>query len=283
MNRSGWKRAVLLLAVALVVAGSLFPFLWAAASSLKPRGELFATPIAYWPGGENWSRVTLQSYVAIFEGRDFGRNILNSAVVCALVVLVSQAVGALGGYALGRMRFRGRRMILHAVLGMTMFPQISILGALFVMVRSAGIFNTWWALVTTYLTFTLPFTIWAVTSFVKRLPDEIEEAALVDGATPLQVFTRIVVPLLAPVLVTTGLLTFIAAWNEFLFALTFTIDDSSRTIPPAIAFFSGATRHEVPWGEILAASVVVTLPLAVLVVVFQRRIVSGLAAGALKG
>jgi len=269
--------------VFLLVVWSLFPLVWAASTSLKPREELFATPVAYLPGGSNWSRITFQSYRDVFAERPFARNILNSAVVSALTVSASLAIGALAGYGLGRFRFRGRGVLFYSVLGMTMFPQISILGALFVMVRSAGLFNTYFGLVVPYLTFTLPFAVWMIARFVRRLPVELEEAAFVDGATPFGAFRHVVVPLLAPALVTTGLLTFIAAWNEFLFALTFTVDDSARTVPPAIVFFSGASRHEVPWGEIMAASVIVSLPLVLLALVAERRIVEGLAAGATKG
>lgn len=271
------------LVVLIILVYTVFPFYWAVASSLKPREELFATPISYLPGGENWSFVNWRTYVTVFTAQPFARNIFNSTIVSLGTVLLSLAIGAFAAYALGRLKFRGKSVVLYSVLAMTMFPQIAILGALFVMVRGLDLYNSWWALILTYLTFTLPFTVWVLNNFMKTLPGELEQAALVDGATPFQTFYMVLLPLAAPGLVTTGLLAFIAAWNEFLFALTFTINDEARTIPPAIAFFSGSTQYEVPWGEIMAASVIVTIPLIVLVLIFQRRIVEGLTAGAVKG
>lgn len=264
--------------VLLLVFYTMFPFYWAVVSSLKPRNELFSTPVQYLP-----SKLNTETYVNVFTTRPFARNLLNSTVVAGGAVLLSLSIGSLAAYALGRFRFRGRNMVLYLVLAMTMFPQIAILGALFLFVRALGLYNTWSGLMITYLTFTLPFTVWVLTSFFRELPSELEQAALVDGATPLQTFWRILLPLSSPALVTTGLLAFISAWNEFLFALTFTLDDSARTVPVAIAYFSGATRYEIPWGEIMAASVIVTVPLIILVLIFQRKIVEGLTAGAVKG
>lgn len=276
-------RVLFWLIVLIILVYTVFPFYWAIASSLKPQDELFATPVSFLPGGENWSSINWRTYITVFEAQPFARNIINSTIVSVGVVLLSLVIGAFAGYALGRLRFRGKGVVLYSVLAMTMFPQIAILGALFVMVRTLGIYNSWWALILTYLTFTLPFTVWVLNNFMKTLPAELEQAAQVDGATPFQTFYMVLLPLAAPGLVTTGLLAFISAWNEFLFALTFTINDKARTIPPAIAFFSGATEYEVPWGEIMAASVIVTIPLIVLVLIFQRRIVEGLTAGAVKG
>lgn len=264
--------------VLLLLFWTLFPFYWTVVSSLKPRHELFTTPVRYWPSTLNW-----QNYITVFTARPFGRNLFNSAMVSLFTVGVSLMIGALASYALGRIPFRGRQAVLYAVLAMTMFPQIAILGALFLLVRALGLYNTWWGLVLTYLTFTLPFTVWVLTSFFRAMPRELEEAAFVDGATPLQTLRWVLVPLAAPAMVTTGLLAFIQAWNEFLFALTFTVNDQARTVPVAIAYFSGATQYEIPWGEIMAASVIVTLPLILLVLIFQRRIVEGLTAGAVKG
>jgi len=158
-----------------------------------------------------------------------------------------------------------------------------ILGGMFTLIRTLGIYNTWWGLILSYMIFTLPFTIWILTSFVREIPAEIEEAAVVDGAGPLRMMWSVLLPVMAPGLVTAGLLAFIQAWNEFLFALTFTVDNQSRTVPVAIALFSGATTHELPWAQIMAASVIVTIPLLVLVLVFQNRIIAGLTAGAVKG
>jgi trehalose/maltose transport system permease protein len=274
-----WAGRIMFWVVLLIVAFyAIFPFYWAVVSSLKPRHELFATPVAYWPTRLNW-----ETYRAVFTARPFARNILNSGVVAVGTVAASLGIGSLAAYALGRLPFRGKNAVLYAVLSMTMFPQISILGGLFLLIRLARLYNNWWGLILSYLTFTLPFTVWVLTAFFRDLPAELEQAALVDGATPLQTFRMILLPLAAPALVTTGLLAFITAWNEFVFALTFTIDDTARTVPVAIAYFSGATQYELPWGEIMAASVIVTLPLIILVLIFQKRIVEGLTAGAVKG
>lgn len=272
------SRVLFWLVIALLIFYTVFPFYWAVVSSLKPKGELFSTPVRYWP-----SYLNLATYQTVFGARNFGRALLNSAIVSISTVLLSVAIGSFAGYALGRLHFRGRRFMLYLILAMTLFPAISILGALFVTVRALGIFNTWWALILTYMTFTLPFTVWVMTSFFRSLPRELEQAALVDGCTPFQTFYLILLPLAAPGLLTTGLLGFIAAWNEFLFALTFTLDIKARTVPVIIALFGGASGYEVPWGEIMAASVIVTVPLVVLVFIFQRRIVEGLTAGAVKG
>jgi len=193
-------------------------------------------------------------------------------------------VGSFAAYALGRLQFRGRTLMLYAVLAMTMFPQISILSGVFSIVNQLGLFGSQAALIATYPLITLPFTVWTLTSFFRGLPGELEQAGLVDGANAFQTFYMILLPLTAPALVTTGLLAFIAAWNEYLFALTFTfINQSARTVTVAIALFTGQVSRQEPIAEIMAASVVVTIPLIILVLIFQRRIVEGLTAGAVKG
>ena len=185
---------------------------------------------------------------------------------------------------MGRIRFRGKSLILYTILGMSMFPSIAILGSLYQIIVNIGLFNTYLALIISYLTFTLPFTLWVLTNFFKSMPAELEEAAIVDGATTMQTFRLVLLPLAAPGMVTTGLLAFISAWNEYLFALTFTNSTfSSRTVIVAIANFSGKSEHDLPWANIMAASVTVTIPLIILVLFFQRRILAGLTAGAVKG
>jgi trehalose/maltose transport system permease protein len=198
-------------------------------------------------------------------------------------VVLALAIGSIAAYALGRLKFRGRSWILYLILSMTMFPAIAILGSLYQMIRTVHAFNTLQALVFAYMTFSLPFTVWVLTNFFRAMPGELEEASLVDGSTPFQSFYKILLPLAAPGMVTTGLLAFIAAWNEFLFAQTYTITPNRQTVPVAIANFSGASEHELPWGSIMAASVTVTVPLIILVLIFQRKIISGLTAGAVKG
>jgi trehalose/maltose transport system permease protein len=164
-----------------------------------------------------------------------------------------------------------------------MFPHIAVLSGLFELIRGLGIYNTLFGLILANLILTLPFTVWVLTTFMAGLPRELEEAAIMDGATPWDMLWRIFLPLIGPAAVTTGLLAFVLAWNEFLFALTFTLSDEMRTVPVAIALMSGTTAYELPWGSIMAASVVVTVPVILLVLVFQRRIVSGITAGAVKG
>jgi trehalose/maltose transport system permease protein len=259
-----------------ILVYTIFPFYWAIVSSLKTGSALFDTNFVP-------TAPAFQNYVAIFKEQPFGRNILNSLFVAVSTVVVSLALSVAAAYALGRVRFRGRAPLLFTVLGVSMFPQIAVLSGMFELIRSLGLYNNLLSLTLSYMIFTLPFTVWVLTTFMRELPKELEEAAYVDGAKPLQLVVKVFLPLLGPALVTTGLLAFIAAWNEFLFALTFTLSSEMRTVPVAIALISGASTHELPWGNIMAASVVVTVPLIVLVLIFQRRIVSGLTAGAVKG
>lgn len=272
-------RAGFYLLVGAILLFTLFPLGWAFLSSIKPDAELFATPVRYWP-----EHPTLDNYRLVLESGDFQRALLNSAVVSLSVTALSLAVGSLAAYSLGRFRFRGRSLVQAIVLAMTMFPQIAVLGALFQMVNLLGLYNELPALVVTYLLFTLPLTVWVMTGFMRSVPVEVEEAAYVDGATPLQVFTKIMLPLAVPGMVTTGLLAFIAAWNELLFALSFTQTPDKRTVTYAIQAFSSTTSgaFEIPWGAMMAASVVVTVPLIALALAFQGRILAGLTAGAVK-
>jgi trehalose/maltose transport system permease protein len=269
-------RAAFFLLVLVIVAYTVFPFYWAIVSSLKGGSALFE--VEAWPAAPQWS-----NYAAVFQEQPFWRNILNSVIVAGAVVAVSLFLGVTASYALGRVQFRGRTTLLLVILGVSMFPQVAVLSGLFELIRALGLYNNLAGLVLSYLIFTLPFTVWVLTTFMREMPVELEEAAMMDGATPWVVLTRIFLPLLGPAMATTGLLAFIAAWNEFLFALTFTLTDEMRTVPVAIALISGASSFELPWGRIMAASVVVTVPLILLVLVFQRRIVSGLTAGAVKG
>lgn len=274
------RRTAFYLMVFVIVVFLVFPLIWALLSSIKPNEELFATPVRYWP-----KNPTLENYRLALGSGDFQRALLNSAVVALSVTVLSLVVGSFAAYSLGRFRFRGRSVVLYVVLAMTIFPQIAVLGALFQMINAFGLYNQLPALIVTYLIFTLPFTVWVLTGFLEAVPTEIEEAAYVDGATPFQVYSKIMMPLAAPGMATTGLLAFIAAWNEFLFALSFTQTPDKRTVTYAIQAFSTSTSamYEVPWGQMMAASVVVTLPLIALALLFQRRILAGLTAGAVKG
>ena len=269
-------RTLFALLVLLIALYTVFPFYWAVVSSLKSGSALYQ--VEFWPRDPQWS-----NYPAVFQEQPFGRNILNSVIVAVAVVSVSLALAMSAAFALGRIAFRGRSTLLLVILGVSMFPQVAVLSGLFELIQTLGLYNSLGGLVLSYLIFTLPFTVWVLTTFMRELPVELEEAAVVDGATPWVVLTRIFLPLLGPAMATTGLLAFIAAWNEFLFALTFTLTDDMRTVPVAIGLISGSSRFELPWGRIMAASVIVTVPLILLVLVFQRRIVSGLTAGAVKG
>lgn len=272
-------RVSFVLIVLLILFYVVFPFYWALISALKPEAELISTPATFWP-----INPTLQNFEAVFQNGSFLRGLFNSTVVASAVVALSLTIGAFAAYALGRIPFRGKRITLYLILSMTLFPQIAILPGLFVVVNQLGMYGNITSLTFSYLIFTLPFTTWVMTSFFRTLPAELEQAAFVDGATPFQTFYMILLPLTAPALVTTGLLAFIAAWNEYLFALTFTISNpSANTITVAIAKFTGVIARSEPFGEIMAASIVVTVPLIILVVIFQRRIVQGLTAGAVKG
>ncbi|MAX32519.1 MAG: sugar ABC transporter permease [Halomonadaceae bacterium] len=262
--------------IAVIMVYAIFPFYYAVITSLKPSSELFQ--VDYW-----LYSVDLGNYAQIFSQDSFIQAIGNSILVAISVVFIALLLGVTASYALGRVRFRGRTTVMLVVLGVSMFPQVAVLSGLFEVIRTLNLYNSPGGLILSYTIFTLPFTVWVLTTFMRQLPMELEEAAIMDGATPWITLTKVFLPLMWPAMATTGLLAFIAAWNEFLFALTFTLTDSQRTVPVAIALISGGSQHELPWGPIMAASVTVTVPLVILVMIFQRRIVSGLTAGAVKG
>lgn len=256
----------------------IFPFYWAIVSALKTQRELIQTPATYFP-----QNPTLENFVAVFQSGTFVRGLRNSVIVASITTLLSLLIGSFAGYALGKLRFRGRTPSLYVILAMTMFPQIAVLAGLYAVIRYLQL-PAIPSMILSYMLFTLPFTVWVLTAFFKGLPIDLLQAAQVDGASMMQTFWQILLPLTAPALVTTGLLAFIQAWNEYLFALTFTsIAPEARTVPVAIALFTGEVARQEPFGEIMAAAVVVTVPLVVLVLIFQNRIVAGLTAGAVKG
>ena len=262
----------MLLSVVLFCFG---PLLWQFITSLKPDYELTRIPPVL-P-----SSPTTDHYTSIFKGHPFLRIILNSTIVAASTTVLSLIVGSLSAFGLAKLKIRYKALILGFVLSVSMFPPIATVSPLYIIIRALGLRDTWWALIITYTTFSLPLSIWILTNFFKEVPDEIYLAARVDGCSPFQIFYKIMLPLSAPGIFTTSILVFIFSWNEFLFALTFTSTVASRTIPVGIALFPGL--HEIPWGDIAAASVVVTIPLVILVFAFQRRIIEGLTAGAIKG
>ena len=269
------KKTVFCLLLVFIVLWCSGPLLWQLITSLKPDVELTQIPPLL---PEN---LTAIHYISIFEGHPFIRIILNSSVVASSTTLLSLIIGSLAAFGLAKLRIRYKSLILGFVLSVSMFPPIATVSPLYMIIRALGLRDTWWALIMTYTTFSLPLSIWILTNFFREISDEIYLAARVDGCTPFQAFYKIILPLSAPGLFTTAILVFIFSWNEFLFALTFTSTAASRTIPVGIALFPGL--HEVPWGDIAAASIVVTIPLVLLVFVFQRRIIEGLTAGAVKG
>lgn len=276
-QRPLWGSVVLYLMAALVVIVSVYPFLYTVTTSLKTGTALFSTSL--FPESP-----TLTNYVTLFQGKQpFGTQLGNSIMVATVTVVISMFMAITAAYALGRINFKGKGALLLAILAVSMFPQVAILSGMFELMQALGLYNRSIGLVVPYTVFTLPFTVWMLTTFMRGLPKELEEAAIMDGCGPMRIIFEVFMPLLAPALVSTGLLAFIGAWNEFLFALTFVTDDFKRTVPVGISMISGATAYEIPWGSIMAASVIVTVPLVFLVLVFQKKIVSGLTAGAVKG
>lgn len=278
--RRSWAQCFLLTAaVAAAVAWSLAPFLWQLLTSLKPAGEAIASPPTYWP-----SRISLASYAAIFRSRPaFPIYILNSLIVGLGTTFLCTALASPAAYALARLNPPGASWVVKAVLGVSLFPATLLIVPLYKMMQAAGLLNHPLGLILPYTALNLPFAIWVLTTFFKQIPADIEEAAWVDGFSRWGALWRIMLPLAAPAVATTAILVFIFSWNEFLLALTFMSRDSARTVPVGIALLSGVTVYEVPWDQISAAVVMTTVPVVALVLTFQRRIVEGLTAGAVKG
>jgi trehalose/maltose transport system permease protein len=269
------KTVGLYLGVAMVLFYMLFPYYWAIVSSTKTGEALYRFSLL--PSGD------FANYLQLFKNPVFMGALLNSAIVAFASTLLALVIGVAAAYALARLDFRPARVILIAVLMISIFPQVVVLSGMFEVIGWLGFYNRPAALIFSYLILTLPFTTWVLTSFIRDLPAELEEAALIDGCSRPRVLTHVLLPLLGPAIASTGLLAFILAWNEFLFALTFILTDENRTVPVAIGLLTGSSRYEYPFGQIMAASVTVTLPLLILVLVFQRKIVAGLTSGAVKG
>jgi ABC-type glycerol-3-phosphate transport system permease component len=261
--------------VAVFLLAMAFPFYWALVGSFTPEAQLFARPSLF-PTG-----LVLEHYRALFTQRHFWIPIRNSLVVAGCTTFFCLLIGGFCAYALARLQFRGKALLLGSILAVTMFPQISIVSPLYLLLRELRLINTYPGLILPYLTFAMPLTVWLLVGYLRQLPVELEEAAMVDGASRWRTITEIVMPLSLPGLATTAILTFVYCWNEFLFALAFTLGPERQTVPVAIALFRG--QYQVPWGEILAGAIVATAPVALIVMLFQRRIVSGLTAGAVKG
>ena len=276
MQRSLLNSCLFYLAVFTIIVISVYPFYYAILTSFETGTALFTPNLLP-------EMFSLDNYNAVLTKRSFVRSVFNSVLIASITVFFALLLAVTASFALSRVRFRGRGLLLLTILAVSMFPQIAVLSGLYELINFLGIYNNPFALILSYTIFTLPFTVWVLTTFMRDLPVEIEEAAIVDGASPWIIITKVFLPLLWPALVTTGLLAFIGAWNEFLFALTFTISQDQRTVPVAIALLSGASQQEIPWGSIMAASVIVTVPLIALVLIFQRKIVAGLTAGGVKG
>lgn len=268
-------RTALYIGAALTGVLCVFPFYNAILTSLRTGQDLFLP--RYLP-----TAFSIDNYVYALGEAGIGRSLLNSVFVAVLTVGLCLVVSITASFALARIRFAGSKTILFVVLCVSMFPQVAVLSGMFELIRFLGLYDHLGALVVSYATFSLPFTIWVLTTFMRTIPTEIEEAAIVDGASTAVIIRSVFLPILGPSLVTTGLLAFIGAWNEFMFALTFVISPSNRTVPVGIAFLQGASQYELPWGSFMAASVAATVPIVLLVLIFQKRIVSGLTQGAVK-
>jgi multiple sugar transport system permease protein len=263
-------------AAALVVAYALLPVAWIVSLSVKAGDDLQNR--RFLPSA--W---TLENYRTVFQTTLFTSALRNSVGVSLIATAISIALATLAAYAIARLEFRGKRAVLGMALAVAMFPVVSIVGPLFDLWRKIGLYDTWAGLVIPYLSFTLPLSIWVLTAFFRQIPWELEEAAAMDGATRWQAFRKVVVPLAAPGVATAAILTFLFAWNDFVFGISLTSTDRARNVPAALAFFTGASEFQHPAGAIAAAAVIVTVPVVVLVLLFQERIVAGLTSGAVKG
>jgi len=280
VERSGRDYALWTIAIVLVVLFALIPVLWLISISLKPPEQL--TDQHFIP-----KSVSFDNYKSLFEGgideSPFIKPLINSILIALITTVIAIVLASFCAYAIARLEFPGKRLILAGALAIAMFPPISTVGPLFDMWRALGLYDTYPGLIIPYLTFSLPLAIYVLVAFFREIPWDLEQAAQVDGATPFQAFTKVIVPLAAPGVFTAAILVFIFCWNDFLFAISLTSSDASRTVPAALAFFTGESSFTAPTGSIAAAAVVVTVPIIVFVLIFQRRIVAGLTAGAVKG
>ena len=275
--RRNWVRPLLMtIAVIFICIFCLFPFYWLVNVSLKTGTDLSQADIV--PPSP-----TLDNYSSIFKNGDFTSALRNSVIVTSVTTVLALVVGSFAAYALARLRFPNKFLLLAVILSISTFPAIAIAAPIFKLWTDIGLYNTYTGLIVPYLTFALPLAIYILASFFKEIPKELEEAALVDGATYFQAFRKIILPLAAPGLVTAGLLTAFFVWNEFLLAQTLTSSPKAFTVPVAVANFTGSQKFEIPLGTISAASVVITIPLVAAVIIFQKRIVAGMTAGAVKG
>jgi len=270
-NGAVWK-----LGVVFIVAYAMFPVLWILSLSLKSAadvGDKKLFPVA----------PTLSNYRDIFTSGEFVRPLINSIGISLITTVLAVIIAAFAAYAIARLDFPGKTLLLSGALAIAMFPPVSIIGPLFNIWRSTGLYDTWPGLILPYMTFALPLAIWTLAAFFREIPWDLEQAAQVDGATPFQAFRRVILPLAVPGIFTSAIIVFIFCWNDFLFAISLTSTSAARTVPAATAFFTASSNFINPTGQIAAAAIVVTVPIIIMVLVFQRRIVAGLTAGAVKG
>jgi len=259
-----------------VLVLALFPVFWLLMLSLK-------SPSTVSDGRLIPSEFSTENYSSIFKQDIFTRALVNSIGIALIATVIAVVLAGMAAYAIARLDFPGKTAILTMALAIAMFPAISIVGPLYNMWRNLGLFDTWLGLIIPYMTFTLPLAIYTLSAFFREIPWELEQAAQVDGATPFQAFTKVIAPLAAPGVFTTAILVFIFAWNDFVFAFSLTSTKNAQTVPAALSQFPGASTFQVPTGAIAAAAVIVTVPIVIMVLFFQRRIVAGLTAGAVKG
>jgi multiple sugar transport system permease protein len=267
----GWGAAE-----AVIVVAALFPVLWLLSLSLK-------TPDTVNDGRLIPKVFSLDSYSNIFKEDIFTKALRNSIGIALISTVIAVTLASMAAYAIARLEFPGKRLLLAASLAIAMFPPVSLVGPLYDMWRTLGLYDSWPGLIIPYMTFTLPLAIFVLSAFFREIPWELEQAAQMDGATPLQAFRKVILPLAAPGVFTTAILVFIYAWNDFIFALSLTSTTRAQTVPPAIQSFTGVSQFTAPTGAIAAAAIIVTIPIVVMVLLFQRRIVAGLTAGAVKG
>ncbi|HET7051377.1 MAG TPA: carbohydrate ABC transporter permease [Solirubrobacteraceae bacterium] len=270
------RKTLWIFAVIGVLIYALIPVIWIASLSLK-------TPESIGDGSFLPTHWTLHNYTTAFKTGFFTAALRNSIGIALITTVIALAFASMAAYAITRLDFPGKTAILAGALAVTMFPAISIVGGLYNVWRNIGLFDTWLGLILPYLSFSLPLSIYILSAFFREIPWDLEKAAQMDGATPLQAFWRVILPLAIPGVFTAGILTFIAAWNDFLFANVLTATNSARTAPVALSYFTGASQFQQPAGAIAAGAVIVTVPILIMVLIFQRRIVSGLTAGAVKG
>jgi multiple sugar transport system permease protein len=272
-QKVGWGTANVI-----VIAWALFPVWWLVALSFKRPADIGTDGGSFWP--KTW---TTQNYSGIFQTSSFTRPLLNSIGIALISTLIAVVLASFAAYAIARLRFPGKSVLIGMSLLIAMFPQISLVSPLFNLWRILDLFDTWPGLIIPYMTFSLPLAIYTLSAFFREIPWDLEKAAQMDGATPFQAFTRVIAPLAAPGMVTTAILVFIFCWNDFLFSISLTSTNTSRTVPAAIAFFTGNSQFQQPIGSIAAAAVIITIPIVLFVLFFQRRIVAGLTSGAVKG